>query len=264
MNCNDLQENLAIYADDVLSPEIRRVCDEHLRECPLCRAEFAELLKVQNGLQSLRQVNMPNNLVSSVRRAVAVEIAASRREPRLSFTEKLENYSRSWLAPYSVGALASSLLFVLSFIGLWSSMNAFRDFKTAQNRADRNQAEILLASNSSKNNALPPLLTAEEYSALRMNYSAESPSLNPGSSFVAMTASMKNGALSDDSIVIVADVFADGLAKVSQVIRASRDRRTMRELEKSLQIEPAFVTAKMDNRPETVRVVYLIQKVDVR
>ena len=268
MFCNELDENLMLYADNALVvPEVRAVCAEHLAQCPLCRAELAEFQKMRGGLRQLRKVALPPNLVNEVRDAVALEISAAKREPRLSLSQQLENTVRLWLMPYSFGALASILLFLLSFSALHSSMNALRDWKnTDEQRAAQNQGSVFVAHNAPRSDNVPPslLLTPEEYSALRLDYSAESPSLNPNSSFVALTSSLTKDGINDDSIVIVADVFSDGLAKVSQVIRASRDRRTMRELEKSLQVEPAFVTSKMDNRPETVRVVYLIQKVEVR
>jgi hypothetical protein len=83
---------------------------------------------------------------------------------------------------------------------------------------------------------------------------------------VALTNSLVRGEMKDDEVVVVAEVFGNGLAKIDEVIEPSRDRRAVGELEKALESDPAFapfVPADMDRRPESVRVVLKIQNVDV-
>ena len=65
-------------------------------------------------------------------------------------------------------------------------------------------------------------------------------------------------------MVIVADVFLNGSASLANVMHAPRDRRMLQDFEQALRKNAAFVPAAMDRRPETMRVVFSVQRVDVR
>ena len=72
--------------------------------------------------------------------------------------------------------------------------------------------------------------------------------------------------MKDDEVVVVAEVFGNGLAKIDEVVEPSRNRRAVGELEKALQSDPSFapfVPADLDNRPESVKVIFKIQSVNV-
>jgi hypothetical protein len=74
------------------------------------------------------------------------------------------------------------------------------------------------------------------------------------------------GGTKNDEMVVVADVFSNGLAQIAEVVEPSRDRRAVGELEKALDSDPAyapFVPADLENRPESVRVVLKFQSVNV-
>jgi hypothetical protein len=64
-------------------------------------------------------------------------------------------------------------------------------------------------------------------------------------------------------MVVVATVFSNGAASLSGVVQAPRDRRMLDEFEVALRQDAAFVPASMDRRPDTMRVVFAVQKVDV-
>jgi hypothetical protein len=64
-------------------------------------------------------------------------------------------------------------------------------------------------------------------------------------------------------MVVVADVFSNGSASLAGVVQAPRDKQMLDEFERALRKDAAFVPASMDNRPETMRVVFAVQKVDV-
>jgi hypothetical protein len=64
-------------------------------------------------------------------------------------------------------------------------------------------------------------------------------------------------------MVVVADVFKDGSASLADVVQAPRDRRMLDEFESALRQNAAFVPAALDRRPDTMRVVFTVQKVDV-
>ena len=73
--------------------------------------------------------------------------------------------------------------------------------------------------------------------------------------------------MKDDEVVVVAEVFGNGLARIDEVIEPSRDRQAVRELENALKSDPnyapPFVPAHLDQRSDTVRVILKIQSVNI-
>ena len=110
-------------------------------------------------------------------------------------------------------------------------------------------------------------LSAADFAAARISVSGDSPSLNPQGALVALTKSIVRGKMKDDEVVVVADVFGSGLAKIAAVVEPSKDINAVRELEKALKTNPdyapPFVPAKLDQRSDTVRVIFKIQSVNV-
>jgi hypothetical protein len=47
------------------------------------------------------------------------------------------------------------------------------------------------------------------------------------------------------------------------VVQPPKDKRMLDEFESALRQDPAFVKASLDRRPDTMRVVFSVQKVDV-
>lgn len=111
-------------------------------------------------------------------------------------------------------------------------------------------------------------ISPENYAALRTPYNSESPSLNPGGALATLgwqvdRVSNANSA-DDDGMVIVADVFTNGSASMAEVMQAPRDHRVLEDFNRALRKNAAFVPAALDHRPETMRVVFSVQRVDVR
>ena len=65
-------------------------------------------------------------------------------------------------------------------------------------------------------------------------------------------------------MIVVADVFSNGTASLADVVQAPRDRQMLDDFELALRRKHAFVPASLDRRPDTMRVVFTVQKVDVR
>jgi hypothetical protein len=104
------------------------------------------------------------------------------------------------------------------------------------------------------------------YASTRKDISNESPSINPEGALVALTNSLAEGDLKEGEVVVVADVFGNGLAKIDEVVEPSRDRRAVVELDRALRSDPAyapFVPADLDQRPDSVKVILKIQSVNV-
>ncbi|HYW74166.1 MAG TPA: hypothetical protein VE961_24295, partial [Pyrinomonadaceae bacterium] len=110
-------------------------------------------------------------------------------------------------------------------------------------------------------------ISPESYAALRTPYNAESPSLNPGGALATLSwepqQNRQNGANRQDDMMIVADVFTNGSASLANVVQAPRDRRMLQDVANALRQDAAFVPASLDRRPETMRVVFSVQRVEV-
>ncbi len=161
--------------------------------------------------------------------------------------------------PYGIGSLASVILFVSMFAG-------FRPHFAALNEAaQQNRACFALAG---RGYDLNQPVTPEDFSASRAPFAGQSPSLNPEARWrnsPALTRSPRPDVYQDaDDMIVVADVFSNGTASLADVVQAPRNRRMLAEFELALRESTAFVPASLDRRPDTMRVVFTVQKVDVR
>jgi hypothetical protein len=266
MNCQEFRSNLSLYVDDVFetSPTIRALCEEHLRGCPVCRAGVADLRELKSSLSAIRRPVVSTDFTDSLRRSVATELIAQKATRKTVFSRSdWQNWFEFNLMPYTIGTLASVLLFVMMFASLRTAMNAFRSLEFEIAVAEQNTTRVLAANTTKIYDTSLPYSPAD-YAALRSDYAFESPSLNPKGALVAFTSSLMRGEVDDSAVVVVADVFGNGLARVSDVLEAPHDQNKLEELEQILNNEPVFVPAAYDKRPESVRVVLMIQKVNIR
>jgi len=266
MSCKDLQEAIALYADgDTLEENVRARLDAHLAACPLCRVRLAEFQTLQNDLRVLTRPAMPADLLNSVRAAVAVEIKTTQKNQPFIYTEAFREWLQFRFMPYAVGTVASLILTATLLLSLLSVGNVTVENNLASGESSMGSSSILLASNS--NSMIDELaITPSEYAAMRFGVGNESPSVNPTGALVALTKSIVRGKMRDDEVVVVADVFGNGVARISEVVEAPTDESDLEALENALQKDPneaAFLPARFDNRSDVVRVVLKIQRVDV-
>ncbi|HEY0545955.1 MAG TPA: zf-HC2 domain-containing protein [Pyrinomonadaceae bacterium] len=261
MTCEETQQAFSLYVDDRLALPARAAFDQHLQQCPLCRARLAETQSLVRDLGAIARPALPRELESSITAALRIEAAARQKQPALSFSEQVMQWLQPRLMPYTVGAFASLIFFMVMFAALRSSLMAFRDWDVA---AKQSQDTVAFKPYSGYDITKP--LSAESYAAGRAAFSADSPSLNPHGALASLSRSTQhsNEADDDDDMVIVADVFSNGNASLAGVMQAPRDRRMLEEFQDALRKNPAFVPASFDRRPQTMRVVFVIQKVDVR
>ena len=64
-------------------------------------------------------------------------------------------------------------------------------------------------------------------------------------------------------MIVVADVYGNGSASLAEVVAPPRNRRAIDELQDALRQSSAFVPASLDRRPQTMRVVFVLQKMNV-
>ena len=177
------------------------------------------------------------------------------------------DWALKWFQPrfmrYAFSSFSSVIIFALVFAALRPHMIALHEaslaFEQMQIPSPYDEYDVLAFD-------ITKPISPESYVALRTPFNSESPSLNPRGALASLGAQAGhlNGRQSDDDMVIVADVFLNGSASVADVVQAPRDRRMLEDFQQALRQNAAFVPAAMDRRPETMRVVFSIQRVDVR
>jgi hypothetical protein len=274
MKCENIQFNLSVYADDVLTTNERAATDTHLARCPLCRQKLSEIQSIRNDLRVLARAAMPVDLTASIRNRVSQEIKnAHSSQPQKAFSESVRAWLQMHLLPYGV---ATVVTFVFAFGLLWTLFSAANHLNQNAEIARAEpfaKSTVLIADNNSFNNSASTPnaenveLTAADFAAARISVSGDSPSVNPKGALIALTKSLVRGKMKDDEVVVVADVFGNGLAQIAEVVEPSGDRKAVGELENALRNNPdyaPFVPAALDGRSETVRVVLKIQCVNVQ
>ncbi|HYX27966.1 MAG TPA: zf-HC2 domain-containing protein [Pyrinomonadaceae bacterium] len=265
MDCDDIQQSLSLYVDDGLTSGEREACYRHLEVCPVCRAHVDQLRAVRRSLATLAKPAPPANLIPAINSALAVKTAELRARRNATTIDRVNDWALKWLQPrpmrYAFSSLASLVIFTAVFAALRPHMIALREATLAFDQIQlADDSDQMFATVLDINKPISP----ESYAALRTPYNTESPSLNPGGSLATLNWEPQNGAERQDDMVIVADVFMNGSASLANVVQAPRDRRMLQEFQNALQQDAAFVPASLDRRPETMRVVFSIQRVDVR
>ena len=256
MKCDEIQLALSLYDDDALAPATMSACEAHLQECPACRAQLAEFRSLSRSLGRLSVAPVPEDLASSISQALAIEAGALAREPVLPWTTQLANWLQPRLIPYAFSSFASVVLFLSMFVGLRPHLVALREAQRANEVS--NASPVIF-------DIYQPI-SSESYAALRAPYAVESPSLDPGGALAALThlSHIQDDGRNPDDMVVVADVYSNGSASLASVMNPPRDPRMLADFQDALRKNAAFVPASLDGRPDTMRVVFTVQKVDVR
>jgi Putative zinc-finger len=257
MLCEETKQSISAYIDDCVSLPTRVAIDHHLDQCPVCRAEVVELRSLTRSLSLLTRPAPPADLSIAISNALAIEAAANR-QPQPSLGRRIAQFLEPRLMPYTVGSFASVILFAMMFLALRPHFVALREAATHNS--------VIVIQPASLYDLTKPV-DAEVFAASRAPYAEESPSLDPEGALAALTRSYaypRHGAYQDsDDMIVVANVFSDGSASLADVVLAPRDKRMLDDFETALRQNAAFVPASLDRRPDTMRVVFAVQKVDV-
>ena len=264
MNCRDARAGLSIYFDEVLSSDERASLDCHLASCPLCRLHLSELQEARNLMRSLSREPIPASLIASIRNTVAIQLIPSAYGPDFRLIEGGRNWLSVWLMPSLAGSMASV---VFGFLMIWAILATAPSPEIYISKQPTiGLGTTMLASDRRLSGPDILELSPAEYASNRLAVSRYSPSLNPHGALVEMTRSLVRGDLRDSEFVVVADVFSDGLARITDIVEPPSDPRSITEIRKALETDPAyapFVPAALDNRSDTTRVVLRIQNVNV-
>jgi Putative zinc-finger len=261
MGCDEIQESLSLYSDDGLETEARANCYRHLEVCPVCRARLAELRSLKRALAVLPRAKPPVDLVPAINQSLRAAGANGGKQYARTFGDLVSKWLEPVVARYAFSSVASIILFAAVFAALRPQMIALHEAAQALDRIAMAEPADLFAPAYDISKPISP----ESYAALRTPYNAESPSLNPRGSLalLAFPYEGRNTRQHDDDMVVVADVFSNGAASLADVMQAPRNRRLLDEFQKALRQDAAFVPAQLDRRPETMRVVFSVQRVDV-
>ena len=259
MTCEETSRLISQYIDDAVSLPVRVEMEEHLDRCPVCRSEVADLRGLSRSLRQISRPAVPVDLAASISTALQIEAAARRQTPTPSFKERLALWAEPRLMPYSVGSMASVVLFVSMFVALSPHFRALQ-------RVAKGTEPVVAVSNRGLDISRP--VSPEDFSARRAPYAEQSPSLDPKGALAVLTSSyaqpQPEANEEADDMIVVADVFSNGSASLAGVVHAPRNPQMLTDFELALRQSAAFVPASLDRRPGTMRVVFSVQKVDVR
>lgn len=265
MKCSELQYDVALYADGSLGGSRQAAIEAHLQICPLCRQAASDHLEIRSQLRQFSRPEVSNLLKNKINEAVRAEFRNGR-HPWPPVSNDVRYWFQMRVMPYSVGVIASLLIGMTFLTMMFSGMLAPQVRQTSARRGD---SSIMIAGNNGpySHMATTDVISPIDFARNRMAYSTDSPSVNPQGALVALTRSFIRGDMKDEEVVVVADVFSNGLARITEVVEPSKDRLAVAELEKALQSDPEyapFVPSDIDERPEIVRVVLKFQSVDVK
>jgi hypothetical protein len=240
-----------------------------LEVCPVCRARLGEMRSIRSGLAMLSRPLPPVDLIPSINLALVNESFAQKARRNATFTDAINDLASQWLQPrgmrYAFSSLASIIIFTCVFAALRPHMIALHEASLA---FDQMQLAPEPVDPASPRYDITRAISPESYAALRTPFNTESPSLNPEGALATLTREPihlhANSRQGDDDMMIVADVFTNGSASVADVMQAPRDRRMLEDFQTALRKDAAFVPSALDRRPETMRVVFTVQRVDVR
>ena len=213
-------------------------------------------------LATLARPSVPAGLVPVIQHAVRAEVSVQRAQRNAPFGEAFVDFISVWLQPramrYAFSSVASILLFAAVFVALRPQMLALREAATAFE-----QFSSAGSVGPGKYNINDPI-SPTNYASLRTPFNTESPSLNPSGGLATLNLASALTREGNDDMVVIADVFSNGTASVADVMHAPRDRRMLDDFQAALRNNAAFVPSSLDRRPETMRVVFAIQRVEVR
>ncbi len=263
MKCSEISTELNIYGDGSLGERDAAMISAHLDICPLCRQRVADINEIRSTLRDLRRPGISDKLRGNLKIAARTQLRKNQTE-LVHLSSDLKEWLQMRLMPYTVGVFAS---ITIGFGLLTIVLSGMLRTASVATTTTAGNTSYLLAADRAPSSEPSSFISAMDYSRSRMAFSNESPSVNPQGALVALAKSMVRGEMKDEEVAVVADVFSNGFAQISEVVESPSDRRTMDELERAFRSGAStapFVPAVMENRPESMRIVLrLFKSVDV-
>lgn len=262
MKCKQFKIGLEHYADGEINAAELAQIEAHLDSCPVCRDRLSRIQAFRQELRTMARPRFSENALRRMRAAVSAELRPALAAPTFRLVEGPANWIRTWLMPTTVGAFASVVIGV-SLVAILMLPANIPQLRLSRDVDPVSLDPLYLA--SIQDDSLPEV-SPFQYARSRSNVSYESPSVNPAGTLVELTNEAGQDVTPDGDVTVVADVYRNGAARVTNVIASPKDRSAMARLMRALDGEktsPPFVPASLDNRGDVVRVVLKFQSVDV-
>lgn len=270
MTCEETRRNFSPHLDGEMAREEAAALEAHLDLCPVCRLQLDQARSLLRSLSMVERPVPPADLTASIRNAIQIERAAARARPSLTLSERLTRWVEPHLMPYAVGAFYSLLLFIAVFGALRHQLMILHDLANEARLDAETRVQVTWVGPAVTGGGDAALATSsrslspELYAATRLPFASESPSLNPRGALAALAwTPPSTGRPGDDDMIVVADVYGNGNASLAAIVEPPRNPRVLKELQDALRKNPAFVPAAYDRRPQTMRVVFVLQKMNV-
>ncbi|HMT07053.1 MAG TPA: hypothetical protein PKA82_03540 [Pyrinomonadaceae bacterium] len=234
----------------------------HLSTCPNCRVARDEFAALRSQLSMLSRPALSYRDEVQVREALRSEILGERKSS--IFDSPFLEWTQLRFMPVFAGTAATLLIGFALVMFLFSTMNS--PSTIAGSKAPQNDRLVMTSRDRLPGSDELATIYPDEYARNRVSVAAESPSLNPQGSLVSMSNALKEVGNSPDGVVVIANVFGDGLARIEEVVSPSKSNRAMADLKKALDADlgdAPFVPASLDGRSDNMRVVLRFQQVDV-
>lgn len=250
MQCEGFQKQILLGCPDDRA-------NAHLAVCVTCQEAVKADEDLRRQLAGLSKPPIPDSLTVSIIEMVRSENAKARQR-----ILPISTATREWIKfnifPYAAGAFASVLM-TFSLLYYLLTPHLIPSAMTGER-----SNTILIADSPPELN--PHALTPEEFAQSRKLFAKDSPSINPKGSIIDLSEAMANGDVEDDEIVVVADVYGNGLAKIATFIEKPRDPGTLAAFQRAMESgisQAPFVPAGLEDRPELVRVIFRYQRINV-
>lgn len=257
MRCSEIDHDLAIYADCVTGDAMARSIAAHLHICPLCRQKNSEYLELRADLRGLKRPELSLGFQNELKRTIRARVS-----PASKPFNDLGQWLQMKVMPYAVGVVASAVI-GFGFLGLMQS-GMLRPTRVETVRDAR--SEPIFLANTLTPDERRSMVSPIDFVNSRSAFARESPSINPEGAVLAVARSMFRGKMKEEEVVVVAEVFSNGLARITEIVESPDDRLTVDQLDRVFRSNSAstpFVPAVMENRPENMRIVLKFQSVDV-
>lgn len=265
MKCSESQFNISLELDEALDASDSEHLRDHLASCSVCSVKFANQKNLRRELHSLPSSAIPNALFNEL--ISAGTLAAAEISGREMFDYHTEPRGfRTWLMPTFVASAATIVLGFALTSSILSGYENIGSFEVASNSDGYSKTAVFIPGSSSIERSFEIDRAIREFASSRAAVAKESPSINPKGTLVSLAGEQASQIGRNGEITVVADVFSNGIAKIAQVLDSNGDQRSVEDLQKALSSDPEFapfVPAELDKRSGTMRVVLLIQNVEV-
>ncbi len=235
-------------------------------ECARCRSQFDAQAAVIRGLASMSPQAVPAGLLNELRTAGRAAAAEANGRHMFAYDLSSGGTFRSWLLPTSVATAATLLIGLALLSSILSGYENIGSFDVAMESGTNSSTRVFVPGTSPIERSYQLDSAFREFVLSRSAIAKESPTINPKGTLVSLAGTPSAVAGPNSEITVVADVFSNGIARVSEVLNSSGDAQAVEKLQKALSSDPQFapfVPSDMDNRSDTMRVVLTIQNVEV-